>query len=1028
MTAAQGHNNNNNNSNSIPPLLKVKLVILALMGFSALLLAGAVWTLQLQINLQHRQQQQPYSKDDNNNDRRKGGGDGNTPAFRTIQSSQPTTFQRIHLSKHYPPPEGSSLKTSAEAYWNHVAYFLQEWDVVEEDMNMYTMGTTGTTGTTDTKDWRIPQNHNHNNHNSTTYYPRWALEQAAHNGHPLAQHYLALSYVSGIWPTKLQDPLSTPLTVLEEWNTHGGAQITKAFLLWHMAAMGGNVEAAMALAYRLGTTTTTTTSKGGGGGGTCTDVLPYYEAAANGIMDQLEALPLRTKVAPHMDKHVLAQVHMHGGTSSQLDWNNKPDESKEALQFYHLKATTVPWSAYSTSTTDSNNKTAANTIDVHAAYTLGHLYHYGMRGVPQNLTLSLEYYEIAATHGHWESAGMAGMAHFWGMGVPRNPNEAWTFFQLGAPQGLNACRRKHDLALQQQQQNPAEEVFQEQPIVECDDQSLNGWGLLHLFGIEGKLEVDLVMAEKYFTLAKEMGNMDAHYHLAMIWLGWKTHFKKVDDLTHDGMSHTSDISFGGATSNNNNNKAYNKAYNNNHNNHMKTPPNYALHISKKDGETLFKGPNQSDIQDAIKVLTIAANKGHLQAKHRLGMIYSHGIRVQTAALKYDAVKKDCQKAKSQYEYIVNNASPVRSKRLRKAYQDYMHGDLEASLRNYLAASETGSTVAQVNAAFLLERGTCLGLSPADCAKASVRLWKAAAARGNAEACLRVGDFYYYGRLRANEFPVGPLRWVQYLLYPEEYLPKLFQIIWKDKFSKDMFGFLARFIQRFMGNTKTSISESVASANERNEEQDTKTCQGDEEVCHAGDDDTDDNTNGIAPTTTEEDEQARRQHEQEIVHADMAMAGHYYLVAAEKHYSPRANFNLGFMHEWGLGLKQDFPLAKRHYDLAISGQSNEAELTIKVARITMTAHQYFVKWHSKRKGDNRNTQTKAQAQEDVLNPSPADTLKVGQPVPGGELPQKNVKTPMDVIISHLFDWKSLVIAALLYILWQLNAIRHRQRRH
>eukprot|EP00536_Pseudo-nitzschia_multiseries_P017843 jgi/Psemu1/315099/fgenesh1_kg.1868_\ len=35
---------------------------------------------------------------------------------------------------------------------------------------------------------------------------------------------------------------------------------------------------------------------------------------------------------------------MHGGTSSQLDWNNKPDESKEALQFYHLKATTVPWS------------------------------------------------------------------------------------------------------------------------------------------------------------------------------------------------------------------------------------------------------------------------------------------------------------------------------------------------------------------------------------------------------------------------------------------------------------------------------------------------------------------------------------------------------------------------------------------------------------------------------------------------------------------------------------------------------------
>jgi TPR repeat protein len=43
---------------------------------------------------------------------------------------------------------------------------------------------------------------------------------------------------------------------------------------------------------------------------------------------------------------------------------------------------------------------------------------------------------------------------------------------------------------------------------------LNGLGLMHLMGIHGGvLKVDLSMAEKYFTLAKELGSMDAYYNL-----------------------------------------------------------------------------------------------------------------------------------------------------------------------------------------------------------------------------------------------------------------------------------------------------------------------------------------------------------------------------------------------------------------------------------------------------------------------------------------------------------------------------------
>jgi hypothetical protein len=41
-------------------------------------------------------------------------------------------------------------------------------------------------------------------------------------------------------------------------------------------------------------------------------------------------------------------------------------------------------------------------------------------------------------------------------------------------------------------------------------------------------------------------------------------------------------------------------------------------------------------------------------------------------------------------------------------------------------------------------------------------------------------------------------------------------------------------------------------------------------------------------------------------ADMEKAAIYYRLALDKAKSARANFNLGYMHEWGLGLKQDFP--------------------------------------------------------------------------------------------------------------------------
>lgn len=81
-------------------------------------------------------------------------------------------------------------------------------------------------------------------------------------------------------------------------------------------------------------------------------------------------------------------------------------------------------------------------------------------------------------------------------------------------------------------------------------------------------------------------------------------------------------------------------------------------------------------------------------------------------------------------------------------------------------------------------------------------------------------------------------------------------------------------------------------------------------------------------------------EREEQYEHMAIAAQYYRKAAEEHNSARANFNLGFMHEWGLGLSQDFPLAKRHNDLAGRDNSNKAAA---IALYAMNIHQKAIKF-------------------------------------------------------------------------------------
>nr|XP_046146887.1 protein sel-1 homolog 1-like [Oncorhynchus gorbuscha] len=56
---------------------------------------------------------------------------------------------------------------------------------------------------------------------------------------------------------------------------------------------------------------------------------------------------------------------------------------------------------------------------------------------------------------------------------------------------------------------------------------------------------------------------------------------------------------------------------------------------------------------------------------------------------------------------------------------------------------------------------------------------------------------------------------------------------------------------------------------------------------------------------------------------------HYRLASEQQHSAQAMFNLGYMHEKGLGIKQDIHLAKRFYDMAAEA-SPEAQVPVFLA--------------------------------------------------------------------------------------------------
>ena len=1050
--------NHNNTAAAAAAVPTTKLMLIGCLAGMALLLGCLIVVVQLQIQQAHdrimaHSQQAPLSSSTT---------DDTTKIPKTMVASDPTQSHDLYLSHQSQslPHSGSSRLTAAQVYWNQFRGIspaaddaMKPWNPLD-DASFDFSGDPSTFMTTPlvvdspptaTTTSSSPINHTRSSTSTTTSSSfaetkLWALQRAAQLGHAQAQHVYANALASGVLP--LHHDQSSHLQVADDFLHTPTRQQQEAWLNWHMAAMSGHVEAAMALAHRYetlreesraSTSTSTSSSKlkqrGDASSSTtassttttssnsfqCTDVLPYYQAAAHGIIDKLEASPhSRAKVLPPTEKHLLYHVHLHGGTSSQLDLYNKPDESMEAIQFYHFKAT------------------RAVDPDPQAAMTLATFYHYGFRGVTQNLTVALQYYDVAAQAGSWEAAGFAGWFHVFGLGMEtgkeRNLFQAHKYFRQGIVGGLKGCQERY---------HKKKRFKQQDAVTQCEPNCLNGMGLLHLLGVPLAVEIDLDEAIEYFTLAKDMGHADAAYNLAMVTLGWKSHYVPSEE-------------------------ALRKQKEEKEKEVLET-----LKANKKEGITpltfssddppsyqIRDGPSQLDMQHAVQYLMIAVQKGHLQARHRLAMLYDTGVvsspddfgvrsrGSRPTGRPKEVLPQDCEKALKHYKGIVEQASPHVLHRLRRAYKDYIAGQLELSLIQYMSVAELGSEVAQVNAAFLLEQGTCLGLSSTDCHKASVRYWKAAAAAGNAEACLRVGDFYYYGKLRPPQDPLAgiwdrPFGWVNYFIFPEKYWIPAISSLMQYLVQEVAIELLALLDPTGSGMGSNSEDDEITSKDGSTTDA-TCTANDADGTCSAAPE----NQSTDSSAATEDKSHHHTTSRKEDDQLDLKMAAHFYRIAAEKHDSPRAHFNLAFLHEWGLGLTQDFPLAKRHYDLAASAvaSSREADLAVQIALWTLALHEHVVRlrvaWQDYWASGTTDSSTltgKGWNKATIIEAVPTVISNIiGKPVPGPTADStysreggKVRKTKLDIVIAHLWTWESLLILILTIFLWVLLQ-RRRQR--
>ena len=139
-----------------------------------------------------------------------------------------------------------------------------------------------------------------------------------------------------------------------------------------------------------------------------------------------------------------------------------------------------------------------------------------------------------------------------------------------------------------------------------------------------------------------------------------------------------------------------------------------------------------DMNQAKSLFAAAANAGNLLGAYNMAV-----LKLQEGD--GDFTGKECKAAVSYLKTVAERGWST----LAEAADDFSYGDYSWALMNYLKLAESGSEIAQSNAAFMLSEG--LGYDGKYAGKMAITLFRRAADQGNNLALVQLGDCYWYGR-------------------------------------------------------------------------------------------------------------------------------------------------------------------------------------------------------------------------------------------------------------------------------------------
>jgi SEL1 protein len=264
----------------------------------------------------------------------------------------------------------------------------------------------------------------------------------------------------------------------------------KAALHYYFAALGGSVEASMALGFRH--------SVGLGVPKDCRAAVAYYELAANAVADQTE----RDGVSPINDRDRLTLDRKTRGYSGR----SSRGMDEEVVDYY---------------------KHAAEKGDVSATLMLGQVYFYGARGVTRDHRRALEFFRAAAAQGDPTAQAHLGHMLIKGMGGRQDVTSAMgnltAAAEAGSASGLNGLGYMHLYGLGVKADPDKARKYFNDAAEAGNAEAYYNLGALYVSGV-GVRRRNYPHALNYFSMAAQKGHYLAMHKLAQMNLhGVGTH-------------------------------------------------------------------------------------------------------------------------------------------------------------------------------------------------------------------------------------------------------------------------------------------------------------------------------------------------------------------------------------------------------------------------------------------------------------------------------------------------------------------------